>query len=104
MTIVGRGGIGKSAMVCRLLRSLEGGQLPDDGGALAVDGIVYLSNAREFHRVTVPDLYGDLTKLLPEQTVKHLDVVYKNPQASTEQRIQALVEDLPSGPHNHIAG
>ena len=46
MTVVGRGGIGKTAMVCRLLRSLEGGQLPDDGGPLTVDGIVYLSAAR----------------------------------------------------------
>ncbi len=32
MTVVGRGGVGKTAMVCRLLRSLEGGKLPDDGG------------------------------------------------------------------------
>jgi hypothetical protein len=64
-TVVGRGGIGKSAMVCRLLRSLEGGQLPDDGGPLTVDGIVYSSDTRAFHRVTVPDLYAGLTKLLP---------------------------------------
>jgi tetratricopeptide (TPR) repeat protein len=97
MTIVGRGGIGKSAMVCRLLRSLQGGQLPDDGGSLAVDGIVYLSNMREYHRVTVPDLYGGLTKLLPEETVKRLDVVYKSPQGSTEQTIQALTEAFPGG-------
>jgi hypothetical protein len=46
MTVVGRGGIGKSAMVCRLLRELERGQFPGDGGPLAVDGIVYLSDAR----------------------------------------------------------
>jgi tetratricopeptide (TPR) repeat protein len=97
MTIVGRGGIGKSAMVCRLLRSLEGGQLPDDGGALAVDGIVYLSDARAFHRVTVPDLYTGLTKLLPEETVKRLDAVYKNPQGTTEHTIQALAEAFPRG-------
>ena len=84
-------------MVCRLLRSLQGGKLPDDGGALAVDGIVYLSNTRAFHRVTVPDLYGGLTKLLPEETVKHVEVLYKNPQASTEKRIQALVEAFPRG-------
>ena len=82
MTVVGRGGVGKSAMVCRLLRSLEGGQLPDDGGALAVDGIVYLSDARSFHRANVPDLYAGLTKLLSDETVKPLDAVYKNPQAT----------------------
>ena len=32
MTVVGRGGMGKTAMVCRLLKALEAGQLPDDGG------------------------------------------------------------------------
>ena len=61
-------------------------------GALAVDGIVYLSDARAFHRVTVPDLYNGLTKLLSEETVKRLDAVYKNPHGSTEQTIQALAE------------
>ena len=45
MTVVGRGGVGKTAMVCRLLKALEGGHLPDDLGELAVDGIVYLSPA-----------------------------------------------------------
>ena len=92
MTVVGRGGVGKTAMVCRLLRSLEGGQLPDDGGALAVDGIVYLSAARSFHRTNVPDLYAGLTKLLPDETVKQLDSVYKNPQTTTRAIMEALVQ------------
>ena len=43
LTVVGRGGVGKTAMVCRLLKALEGGPLPDDLGELDVDGIVYLS-------------------------------------------------------------
>ena len=97
MTVVGRGGIGKTAMVCRLLRSLEGGQLPDDGGPLTVDGIVYLSAARSLHRVSLPDLYAGLTKLLPEETVKQLDSVYKNPQATTRAIMEALVEAFPRG-------
>src|SRR5262245_16955529 len=97
MTVVGRAGIGKSAMVCRLLRSLEGGQLPDDGGPLAVDGIVYLSDARSTHRVNVPDLYASLTKLLSEETKRHLDSVYRNPQASTRETMQALLVAFPSG-------
>ena len=84
-------------MVCRLLRSLEGGQLPDDGGALTVDGIVYLSAARSFHRTNLPDLYAGLTKLLPDETVKQLDSVYKNPQATTRATMEALVQAFPSG-------
>ncbi|HEY6968362.1 MAG TPA: tetratricopeptide repeat protein [Candidatus Angelobacter sp.] len=97
MTIVGRGGVGKTAMVCRLLRSLEGGQLPDDGGALMVDGIIYLSAARSFHRPNLPDLYAGLTKLLPEDTVKQLDSVYKNPQTTTLATMEALVQAFPRG-------
>ena len=97
MIVGGRGGIGKSAMVCRLLRSLEGGQRPDDGGALTVDGIVYLSDARSFHRVTVPDLYASLIKLLPEETVLHLDSVYKKPQVDTRETMQALLDAFPRG-------
>jgi len=97
MTVVGRGGVGKSAMVCRLLRSLEGGQLPDDGGALTVDGIVYLSAARPFHRPNLPDLYAGLTRLLPDVTVKQLDSVYKNPQGTTRATMEALVQAFPRG-------
>lgn len=97
MTVVGRGGIGKSAMVCRLLRSLEGGELPDDGGKLPVDGIVYLSAARSRHRTNLPDLYASLTKLLPEETVKQVDSVAKNPQATTRATMDALLQAFPSG-------
>ncbi|MEP7107530.1 MAG: tetratricopeptide repeat protein [Ferruginibacter sp.] len=95
--VVGRGGVGKSAMVSRLLRSLEGGQLPDEGGAMTVDGIVYLSDARSLHRVNVPDLYSSLTKLLSEETNKYLDSLYKNPQTKTREIIQALLESFTAG-------
>jgi hypothetical protein len=64
---------------------------------LPVDGIVYLSDARSFQRVTVPDLYAGLTKLLPEKTVLHLDSVYKNPQIGTRETMQALLEAFPRG-------
>jgi hypothetical protein len=84
-------------MVCRLLRSLEGGQSPDEGGPLAVDGIVYLSDACSFHRVTVPDLYAGLTKLVPEEIVSRLESVYKNPQLGTRETMQALLDAFPQG-------
>ena len=97
MTIVGRGGIGKSALTCRLLRSLEAGQLPDDGGPLPIDGIVYLSDARSFHRVNFPDLYAGLIQLLPEETRRSLDSVYKNPQSTARQTMEALLAAFPGG-------
>jgi len=96
LTLVGRGGTGKTALACRLLKALEHGHLPDDLGTLPVDGIVYLSAAGS-RRVRVPDLYADLLKLLPEETARHLDSLYKNPQASTEAKIRALLAAFPHG-------
>ena len=96
MTVVGRAGIGKTAMVCRLLKSLESGRLPDEGGPLSVDGIVYLS-ATGSRRVTFPHLDADLCRLLPEAAARLLDAVYKNPQAGTEAKMQALLEAFPGG-------
>jgi tetratricopeptide (TPR) repeat protein len=96
MTVVGRAGIGKTAMVCRVLKSLEGGRLPDGGGPLQVDGIVYLS-ASGSRRVTVPNLYADLTRLLPDATANALDVLYKDPRATTEAKMRSLLEAFPYG-------
>jgi tetratricopeptide (TPR) repeat protein len=97
MTVVGRGGVGKSAIVCRLLRGLESGRLPDDGGALAVDGIVYLSDARSLHRVTVPELFAGLCRLLPAETAARLDGLYRNPQVRTRETMRALLAEFPQG-------
>src|SRR5262245_11767060 len=98
MTVVGRAGIGKTAMVCRVLKSVESGRLPDDRGRLQVDGIVYLS-ASGSRRVTVPNLYADLVKLLPDDAADELDALYKDPQATTEAKIRAL---LAAFPHGHV--
>ena len=96
MTVVGRGGVGKTAMVCRLLRSLEAGKLPDEGGDLTIDGIVYLS-ARAGHPVNFPNLFYDLCKLVPEAAAKYLDQLYKEPKQSANTQMQALLAEFPKG-------
>jgi tetratricopeptide (TPR) repeat protein len=96
MTVVGRAGIGKTAMVCRLLKALESGRLPDDGGPLSVDGIVYLCSTG-LRRVSLAHLYEDLCRLLPESSARLLDAVYRNAQASIEAKMQALLEAFPGG-------
>lgn len=96
ITVVGRGGTGKTAVVCRLLKSLEAGQLPDGGGPLGVDGIVYLS-ATGTRRVNTPNIYADLCKLLSQEAATQLDALYRNPQASTEAKMQALLTHFAEG-------
>ena len=96
LTIVGRGGVGKTAMVCRLLKMLESGQLPDDLDPLDVDGIVYLS-ATGSRPVNFPNIFADLCKLLPAETAERLDALYKNPQVQTEAKMRTLLEAFPVG-------
>jgi tetratricopeptide (TPR) repeat protein len=98
MTVVGRAGVGKTAMVCRLLKALERGELPDDLGEMKVDGIVYLSETGS-HRVNFANVFADLSKLLPAsgETAERLEGIYKNPQTSTGDKMRALLDAFPSG-------
>ena len=96
MTVVGRPGIGKTAMVCRLLKALESGCLPDDGGALSIDGIVYLGESG-VHKVNFPHLFADLCRLLPDDTAKELDAVYKEARTGTGDKMRALLTAFPRG-------
>lgn len=96
LTIVGRGGIGKTAVVCRLLKALESGQLPEDGGPLSVDGIVYLS-ANGSRRVNLANLFADVCELLPDEPAEKLDTLFRDPQVSTEAKMKALLAAFPEG-------
>ena len=95
MTIVGRGGVGKTAMICRLLKHLENATLPDDLNKIfnetKVDGIVYLSESGS-HHVNFANIFYDLCKLLSAGAAQELDAIYKNPQGSTEGKMRALLE------------
>jgi tetratricopeptide (TPR) repeat protein len=96
MTIVGRAGVGKTAMVCRLLKALERGELPDDLGEMKADGIVYLSETGS-HRVNFANVFADLSKLLSKEDAERLEGIYKNPQTSTDDKMRALLDAFPSG-------
>jgi tetratricopeptide (TPR) repeat protein len=96
LTVVGRGGVGKTAMVCRLLKALEDGRLPDDGGELAVNAIVYLSPVG-VHPITFPNLFADLTRLLPNAQAQQLQLLYRDPQQTPERLMLTLLEEFPDG-------
>ena len=95
MTVVGRGGVGKTAMVCRLLKALEAGHLPDDLGELAIDGIVYLSPSG-VHPVNFPNLFADLCRLLPADTADPLRQQYRDPHQTPAALMRSLLDAFPS--------
>ena len=104
VTVTGRGGLGKTAMVCRLLKALEVGKLPDDTptvgrderGGRRIDGIVYLSPTGG-HPVSFPNLFADLCRLLPQDTAAVLIDRYKDPHETPTDLVYALLEDFPTG-------
>ncbi len=43
------------------------------------------------------NLYTDLCKLLPSETAEQLEILYKNAQVSTEDKVRALLMAIPDG-------
>ena len=99
VTVVGRGGIGKTAMVCRLLKLFEAGRIPDVEGDLAdftVGGIVYLSR-NGLHQVEYPTLVADLLHLLSADAARRLQSLYEDPHHTPAQVMRAVLEAFPLG-------
>jgi tetratricopeptide (TPR) repeat protein len=99
VTVAGRGGIGKTAMVCRLLKGMEAGRIPDiegDQAAIAVGGIVYLSR-NGVHKVDYPTLVADLLRLLPAEQAQRLQNRYQDPHHSPSELMLAVLETFPAG-------
>jgi tetratricopeptide (TPR) repeat protein len=97
VSVTGRGGIGKTAMVCRLLEGLEGGRIPDvegDAAAVTIGGIVYLSR-NGVHKVEYPTLVADLLRLLPPAGAQRLQPQYLD--HSPAEMMLAVLEAFPAG-------
>jgi tetratricopeptide (TPR) repeat protein len=96
LAVVGRGGVGKTAMVCRVLKGLEAGRLPDDLGELPVDGIVYLSPVGR-HAIDFPNLFTDLCQLLDADVSEPLLERYRDPREAPAALMHGLLEAFPAG-------
>lgn len=93
MSVVGRGGVGKTAIVCRLLKALEGGRLPDDLGKCAAESIVYLSPVGA-HPVSFANLFTDLCRVLPERAAERLLARYQDPLETPTSLMLSLLEAI----------
>lgn len=99
VSVVGRGGIGKTAMVCRLLKGLEAGRIPDmaDGSfPMSAGGIVHLSHSGA-HKVDYPSLITGLLSLLTAEEAQSLRRRYQDSKHSAADMMLALLEAFPAG-------
>jgi hypothetical protein len=95
LTVSGRGGTGKSVLVCRVLRALEAGALPS-GEPLNLDGLVYLGG-NSGRLLTLAHLHADLARLLPGEAAAELGALFNNRQAAVETKVGALLACFPAG-------
>lgn len=90
MTIVGRGGIGKSALAYRLLQHLEKGVLPDNLGNLDINGIIYLREAGG-REISFSTLYHNLSQFLPPEKTAEAESAFKAGNQSIESKMHNLL-------------
>ncbi|MFC2037370.1 tetratricopeptide repeat protein [Chloroflexota bacterium] len=97
ISVVGRGGWGKTALVCHVLADLEQGTLPipGEGRGLAVDGILYLS-ARSTS-LSLERIHVDVQRMLGEPAASRLAARWRHGDASSIARVGYLLEALQDG-------
>ncbi len=96
-TIIGRGGVGKTAMVCRLLKSLERGLLPDNSEGIDISGIIYMNEIGS-RPISFPNLFTDLSLLVEENKRQRLMTLQENTQSTVISKLNTLLNFLPSKP------
>jgi len=96
LNVVGRGGTGQTTLVCRVLQSQTDGQGSTEEGFQTIDRMVYLSSTGS-HSASWLNLFTDLCRFLPEETAHALQKLTSQPNASTYDIMQRLLEALPQG-------
>jgi tetratricopeptide (TPR) repeat protein len=97
ISVVGRGGMGKSALASFVLSSVEPRETKDTGAVLPrhPDGIVYLSSRST--GLTLERLYTDTRRLLPEDRAETLAEAWVSRDATVDQKAETLREALHGG-------
>lgn len=97
ISVVGRGGMGKTALVSRALADLEQGVLPisSENGLMAIDGIIYLS-ARTTG-ISLERIYADVGRMLGKTTASKLASRWANKEISLAAKVEYLLETLEDG-------
>src|SRR5215472_7158410 len=94
--VVGRGGVGKTTFVCRLLDTIASGSPAGDENVPEAQAIVYLSAAGT-RRISLPNLYADLSSLVPGPRAAELAALYASPHATTRAKMLELLAAIPPG-------
>ena len=95
VSIIGRGGVGKTALASKILTDLEQGHWPHTEDPLPVDGIVYLSTRTA--GITLERIFLDCARMLGGKQEEALKKTWGNGHMKIEDKIQSLLEALGEG-------
>jgi serine/threonine protein kinase/tetratricopeptide (TPR) repeat protein len=97
LTVLGRGGVGKSALVCRVLRSFELAATIAELPARRLDAIVYVNAAHSLRGATLAELVAGLRQVVPEASAARVDKLLSRPGVGIRERMKLLLEAIPRG-------
>jgi tetratricopeptide (TPR) repeat protein len=107
VTVVGRSGIGKTALAGRVMKDLEHNRWPHTTDAAPVDGIVYLSRSPTTD-ITLERLFLLCTQILAPEQQDELNRVWGSTSLSTPEKIERLLEAMARGVYvimlDHVEG
>jgi tetratricopeptide (TPR) repeat protein len=95
VSIVGRGGIGKTALATKILEDIERGNWPHIDQRLPVDGIVYFSTRTA--GITLERIFFDCARMLGGEQKETLDRIWTSPQMQPDAKIRRLLTALTDG-------
>jgi hypothetical protein len=95
VSVVGRPGIGKTALAAKVLAELEQGRWPHTEQGRPVDGIAYLNASRE--RLTLETLYHDCALMLGGVRESALRAAWRDTHLTIEDKVERLLHALESG-------
>jgi tetratricopeptide (TPR) repeat protein len=95
VSVIGHGGMGKTALACKVLQDLEHYSWPHTEIDEPLDGIVYLSTRTG--GISLERLFLDGVKLLGEEEQERLSAVWTNLQLDTREKVERLLKALRRG-------
>jgi len=99
IVIVGRGGIGKTALLSKVFQEIERGDLnlTSESSAMGADGIVYVSCRGTTDNPGIEHLYTNVARMLGSPHAEELLEYWKNGKISLDNKMQFLLSKLRDG-------
>ena len=94
-SVLGRGGMGKSALACCVLADFEQRKRPGPGGP-PIQGIAYLHHTPT-QPITLDRVLYNISRVLPDEAAEKAERVFANRDLSTEDRVDRFLDLMPEG-------